>query len=283
MTLGASYIRFQVILDLCQLWRCFLARKGSSVLDGMGKHWCVIPLSSYSSNHQSFVKQWDLNTGQRVRSFTHGAQLTAVGMRPLSGPLVPESTDQVSITIGPEPNTSTTNAVHGVSDRTEAMPEPANTGADEKPAASNAERPAEVTQPEAETKSEASYDPLFDDEPDADIGQSGIQPKVEPNNTPVLPNSTQHDHVPAVSQKRPPIQAGLVPPPKKPTIPLLDPVSYGEYSTDILLAASIDGQVVLWDRRARTHGGVGRLEMSDKCPPWCLSVRALPAAAKAEH
>jgi transcriptional activator SPT8 len=199
-------------------------------------------------------------------------------MRPLCGPLTPESTDRVSVTVGPEPNTSTTNAVPGYSDRanTTARPAEAATQVDNntEAAGSTDRSAAEVTQPEPEVKSEASYDPLFDDEPEADVGQSDVQPKPEPSNLVLPTNSTQPNGITTASQK-PSVQAGLAPPPKKPTIPMLDPVTYGEYSSDILLAASIDGQVVLWDRRAQTHGGVGRLEMSEKCPPWCLSVRAL--------
>lgn len=134
--------------------------------------------------------------------------------------------------------------------------------------------------PEAETdvKSEASYDPLFD-EPEPENGRQPEQlpqqqeqqqvPTKEDNSLSLpLPKFNEVSTMP----KLPAVQAGLVPLSKKAVIPLLDPVTYSEYSTDILLAASVDGQVVLWDRRARSHRGVGRLEMSEKCPPWCLSV-----------
>ncbi|KAF8509259.1 WD40-repeat-containing domain protein [Gautieria morchelliformis] len=196
--------------------------------------------------------QWDLNTGQRVRNFSHGAQLTAVAMRPISGPLTPEPVDRVAITPGPVPNIATKT---GTSD------------GGKQDVTGDVDNSVQVTQskPEAEAKSEASYDPLFDDEPD------GVQPKQDPNSAPAFPAPAKPNGVTPASHKLPSAQAGLVPPPKKPTIPLLDPVSYGEYSSDILLAASIDGQVVLWDRRTQTNRGVGRLEMSEKCPPWCLS------------
>jgi transcriptional activator SPT8 len=205
------------------------------------------------------TKQWDLNTGQRVRNFSHGAQLTAVGMRPISGPLTPEPMDRVAIAPGPVLGTAT-QPVSGTSD------------GGQQDVTGDVDNPVQVTQskPEAEVKSEASYDPLFDDEPD------GVQPKQEPSSAPpVFPAPAKPNGVTPVSHKLLSVQAGLVPPPKKPTIPLLDPVGYAEYSSDILLAASIDGQVVLWDRRSQTNRGVGRLEMSEKCPPWCLSVRKL--------
>jgi hypothetical protein len=45
----------------------------------------------------------------------------------------------------------------------------------------------------------------------------------------------------------------------------------------MFMTAAIDGQVILWDVRAReaTSRGVGRLYMSAGTPPWCLSVRGL--------
>lgn len=60
-------------------------------------------------------------------------------------------------------------------------------------------------------------------------------------------------------------------------IPLLDPVSYTNFSPDIFMTAAIDGQVALWDRRANAVSGrgVGRLEMGEKTPPWCISVSCL--------
>lgn len=110
-----------------------------------------------------------------------------------------------------------------------------------------------------DTKSEASFHSLFDDEPEPpevkNEGHDLALPSGRPNGT--------------IQGSKWPVQSGLVPPAKKATFPLLDPVTYNDYSSDIFLAASIDGQVVLWDRRAH---GVGRLDMGDKCPPWCLSV-----------
>jgi transcriptional activator SPT8 len=38
------------------------------------------------------------------------------------------------------------------------------------------------------------------------------------------------------------------------------------------MIAAIDGQIMLWDKRVNTPGtGVGRLWMSEKTPPWCVS------------
>lgn len=57
--------------------------------------------------------------------------------------------------------------------------------------------------------------------------------------------------------------------------PILELTSYAAFSPDMLMTASIDGQVILWDKRNHTPGkGVGRLWLSEKTPPWCLSVSA---------
>jgi transcriptional activator SPT8 len=97
---------------------------------------------------------------------------------------------------------------------------------------------------DSETKSDASdYDPLFDDEPEPS-GQSRARPQ---------------------AASRP-----IAPPKNAP--PLLDHSLYSTFLPDMIMTAYIDGQIVLWDRRAQTPGtGVGRLWMSEKTPPWCLS------------
>ncbi|KAH7340886.1 WD40-repeat-containing domain protein [Rhizoctonia solani] len=57
-------------------------------------------------------------------------------------------------------------------------------------------------------------------------------------------------------------------------VPTLDPEAYERYSHNILMTAAIDGQITIWDRRVAgsTPGsGVGRLEIPEKTPPWCVS------------
>lgn len=60
------------------------------------------------------------------------------------------------------------------------------------------------------------------------------------------------------------------------TIPLLSATSYKAFSDDVFLTSSMDGQVVLVDRRvpdySGTSAGVGRLTPGEKAPPWCMSV-----------
>jgi len=105
---------------------------------------------------------------------------------------------------------------------------------------------------DSDANSDASFDPLFDDEPEMPID-------------PVTPSNPQ--------QQLSRTTVGQIAPPKN-APPLLDNAKYVTFSPDLLMSASIDGQVMLWDRRVNTPGiGVGRLWMSEKTPPWCLSVR----------
>ena len=112
---------------------------------------------------------------------------------------------------------------------------------------------------DSDARSDASFDPLFDDVPE--------EPKPQAKVSRTVISDIGQPH-------------GRPPPPAKPppqgAPSLLDPVEYSGYSPELLMTAFIDGQVILWDRRANTPGnGVGRLWMSDKTPPWCLSVSTI--------
>lgn len=114
-----------------------------------------------------------------------------------------------------------------------------------------------------DSKSDGSYDPLFD-EPEADVIPeltNGSQDRGMDLSLPgTVPNPHFNRHMPS----------STVP---KNAPPLLDPHTYSTYSSDVLMTASIDGQIFLWDRRVETHGkGVGRLFMNERTPPWCVSV-----------
>lgn len=118
--------------------------------------------------------------------------------------------------------------------------------------------PTAPTEPKREddAESSASFDPLFDDEP-PDLDDP--VPQRPPPPTPVVPQ-------PVTPQ---PQRAAIAP---KNAPPILDPTTYASFSADVLMTASIDGQVILWDKRAHTPGrGVGRLWMGEKTPPWCMS------------
>ncbi|EJD02340.1 WD40 repeat-like protein [Fomitiporia mediterranea MF3/22] len=123
---------------------------------------------------------------------------------------------------------------------------------------------ARQQQDDDDAKSDGSYDPLFDepdeDEKDAAVGMT--QAKTSGNEQQATSSTTPQAKTPAA--------AGGATYPRGP--PVLDSASYGAFSPDVLLTASVDGSIVLWDRRVNTPGkGVGRLEMSSKTPPWCVS------------
>lgn len=120
---------------------------------------------------------------------------------------------------------------------------------------------------ESDARSDASFDPLFDDVP-----EDMMQTPAPAESKLAMPGSSNVQQPPI---PREPV-ASTIPPPKG-APPLIDPVGYQSYSSDILMTAFIDGQVILWDRRVQNNGrGVGRLWMNEKTPPWCLSVCELP-------
>jgi transcriptional activator SPT8 len=121
---------------------------------------------------------------------------------------------------------------------------------------------------ESDVRSDTSFDPLFDD-----IPEETPQPQftIPTESKLAMPGGAQ----PQTQLPQPRPSTNFIPPPKN-APPLLDFDSYSTYSPELLLTASIDGQVILWDRRVQTSGtGVGRLWMSEKTPPWCLSVQSL--------
>ncbi|TFK76386.1 WD40 repeat-like protein [Pluteus cervinus] len=238
------------------------------------------PVSALSLDHdeKSFFScgwdgeaiQWDLNTGQNVRNFTaHGAQMTALAVRPLSSGFA-EVGPSIGTRSGGDEGTSPTLTQGSMMDTTLSSGHGRSTRAQ---TSGNTREAPPLTANDSDTKSDASFDPLFDDEdPEDDTGHPlgqdmklnegaglaipGMQPPPPPPPQPAQPRIT--------------LGTGIAPPKNAP--PLLDPIGYPTYSRDLLMTASIDGQVILWDRRVHSPGkGVGRLWMSEKTPPWCLS------------
>ncbi|KAG2020238.1 hypothetical protein CC2G_005602 [Coprinopsis cinerea AmutBmut pab1-1] len=103
------------------------------------------------------------------------------------------------------------------------------------------------------------------------------QQQSQPPPLPPPPPQPQPPRAASVKPSRPATQApsssiggGIAAPKNAP--PLLEPAGYQNFSSDLLMTAFVDGQVILWDRRVSSPGrGVGRLWMSEKTPPWCLS------------
>lgn len=198
-----------------------------------------------------------------ARKFSaHGAQLAAVAVRPLSTNFIhnPWST----ITAGSEFTVSMRGsrddhqAHHGSSYEASMPPPP--------PPSNGSFGGHHVPKQEEDAQSDTSYDPLFD-EPDADGDGEGA---AAPPSFAPFGNAGQ-----GFAQPNPQsLGRGAIAPKGAP--PVLDSTTYATFSPDLLMTAHVDGQVILWDRRVQTPGkGVGRMWMSEKTPPWCMSVRCL--------
>lgn len=179
-----------------------------------------------------------------MRNFTaHGSQLAAIAVRPL----VSEFTGTTWVGL-PKPTVSILPPNNPVKQE-EMQPAITNT----EPATNGT-----ATKKDEDAESDGSFDPLFDDEPELDsAGIASAQPAL-PGTAPPAPTLPKPQKAAPAPKNAPPI---------------LDSSTYAGFSPDILMTASIDGQVILWDRRAYTLGkGVGRLWMGEKTPPWCMSV-----------
>lgn len=205
--------------------------------------------SFFSAGWDGEAMQWDLNTGQVLRNFTsHGAQLTAIGVRPLSTDFNgPSWIDKSRYASGPPMGNSTLKQ----EDTGESMPH------------GQSMPDGNFAGQQQDDDDKSDFDPLFDD-PDAD-GEPPMQTNIQ-SNVPANHSAAQSSIPP--QQSRQPVVWGNAP--NAP--PVLDPVSYNAFSPDLLMTAAIDGQVMLWDRRVHSLGvGVGRLPMGEKTRPWCVS------------
>ncbi|KAL5511215.1 SPT8_2 [Sanghuangporus vaninii] len=120
-------------------------------------------------------------------------------------------------------------------------------------------------QQEDDAKSDASYDPLFDEDPPEDDENTGSRGGTTGSN-----QQTKQEAVNSSNMNNGTVPLAKATYPRGP--PVLDSATYGAFSPDVLMTASVDGSIVLWDRRVDTAGkGVGRLESSSKTPPWCVS------------
>ncbi|KAI6045758.1 WD40 repeat-like protein [Pisolithus marmoratus] len=258
----------------------------------------------FSASWDGEAMQWDLNTGQVVRKFTaHGAQLVAIAVRPLNPLTQCFSSISSAATAGEWDDLPPSSAFMSHKNESDASMADADTfpiSADD-----NEGRVHEIQQPrdpsmfpyqnpisnqptlETDAKSDTSFDPLFDDEPDADgevdstspMDSSSANQVVNPQKGSPMGGHASlavPDTKSALPNQQPqkvvrPLQGSAVAPPKN-APPLLNPESSAAFSPDILMIAAIDGQIMLWDKRANTPGrGVGRLWMSEKTPPWCVS------------
>ncbi|KAF8636512.1 hypothetical protein AX17_003326 [Amanita inopinata Kibby_2008] len=221
----------------------------------------------FSAGWDGEAIQWDLNTGQDVRHFTaHGAQLAAVALRPLASgwsenkpPVYTGSTADGAKTENDYPPSDPPGDKSTLDVKAEeTMTNPPVEGQPE----NKGQLPTDV-----DAKSDISYDPLFDDDPE---GMTNEAEEKAPAGSETL-RSTPNSAAPNQEPEAPRLSLNHIPPPKN-APPLLDPATYVTYSPDMLMTAHIDGQVILWDKRVNTPGkGAGRLWISEKTPPWCLS------------
>lgn len=238
-----------------------------------------------------------MNTGQAVRKFTaHGAQLVGVAVRPLNTPyqrFSPTSSAGVGgeSEIYPDTPADTSHKrLTGTpaSANVETFPTVGGKAQQTLKASASQNGISNVPTQESDAKSDTSFDPLFDDEPDPDeqgdnYNHSGPDGSVattfHKSTTPdvhvglAVPDGGASD---ATSQGQAVrlLQSSVAPPKNAP--PLLSAENSTTFSPDILMVSAIDGQIMLWDKRANTPGkGVGRLWLSEKTPPWCVSVRTL--------
>ncbi|KAJ8700320.1 Transcription factor spt8 [Pleurotus ostreatus] len=210
-------------------------------------------------------QQWDLNTGQIVRNFTaHNAQLSGIAVRPANAVYHEDGTPitirRVSASEGALSQHPTQETLIGSEMDLSAS----------STAIASQSQPMAVdsSMDQTDAKSDASFDPLFDDDPLFNEDATERVPRTQD----AISRGQQLNvaaNAEATQAKPQPPRAAAAP---KNAPPLLEQNSYISYSPDMLMTVYIDGQIVLWDKRVHSPGtGVGRLWMSERTPPWCLS------------
>jgi hypothetical protein len=128
-----------------------------------------------------------------------------------------------------------------------------------------------------------SYGSLFGDEEEEEGGAKKQEKPKPAEPAPVVPSAQPSKLLPslvtAVSapSSRPGIlSAGLKGQPRV-GLPPLAPETYRQFSDDVMLVASMDGEVALHDKRIESTL-VGKLEGSLKSGPWCMSASRLISA-----
>ncbi|KAJ9110673.1 hypothetical protein QFC19_001502 [Naganishia cerealis] len=257
---------------------------------------------AFSGSWDQTIKQWDLNTGQVLRTFAkHRGQISTVQMRP----------ENVGAGLGNSLAPSLMVGTYGDGDKPLTGMNVDQSEADSISQQNTKEdvemRDLQQAEDGLENGEGSDYDSLFGDEEgekegggkderpvntsgDATNGSAGSKPPPAqtedsfdfPFDGPVTANSTANSasaSLPAPptalptnpatnSASRP--KTGL-PPSKHLALPVLTPAMYRQYSDDIMLATGIDGEVALHDLRVAGDTLVGRLESSEKTPPWCMS------------
>ncbi|KAG1756701.1 WD40 repeat-like protein [Suillus paluster] len=240
----------------------------------------------FSAGWDGEATQWDLNTGQVIRKFTaHGAQLVAIAIRPLSSPYCSDPVSSAGSYGSYRSLVSQSTRENDISRGVNTEPPTLADAQFQQASSVSIDSLSNHKIQDADAKSDASFDPLFDGEPDADGEFDNENPP--PNEFGAIRSQApQRDglfagnksnlavpdvaHHPGQQQAARSPQNSVAPPKNAP--PLLHASNSSTFSPDILMIAAIDGQIMLWDKRVNTPGtGVGRLWMSEKTPPWCVS------------
>ncbi|KAJ9101144.1 hypothetical protein QFC21_003362 [Naganishia friedmannii] len=247
---------------------------------------------AFSGSWDQTIKQWDLNTGQVIRTFTkHRGQISSLQMQP----------ENVGAGIGNSlaPSLMVGNFTEG--DGKSSTGNRAEQSEDESKPHRSATEDVEMKElQQAEDGLEnaeqgSDYDSLFGDEDGEKEGEETDDRPVKANNANTTsstdvqaPAGTEgfdfpFDGPPAATATSKPPTAQLPPPPKSNSVtgqkgnflggkhqglPALTPAMYRQFSDDVMLASGIDGEVALHDRRIGGDTLVGRLESSEKTPPW---------------
>nr|ODN85992.1 transcriptional activator SPT8 [Cryptococcus depauperatus CBS 7841] len=270
-----------------------------------------------SGSWDGTVREWDLNTGQTVRTYpTHKAQLSSISLRPVGHAYSScpspglqrkdgrDASPNLSISVGPDffdkKDTNSTEKVDKKTVETTTIEEKVKPDDKEQGKGKENDKPgvdADVGMADSKSATSNNVDSLFgDDDAEGETATTSILP----TNilTPPLTLSTKHKStglvlpgqrpIPAPAshtQSQPPSSSVPLFAPHIPssankqgaatTIPVLSRTSWDSYSEDVLMTSSMDGQIVLLDRRVPSYEGantgVGRLLPGEKTPPWCMS------------
>jgi transcriptional activator SPT8 len=259
-----------------------------------------------------YSQEWDLNTGKIVREYTnHGAHISAIQLRPIwrnstiAAPEIAQDADGPSITMNIAPKKGDVADTDIKMDETAAVKD----ATDDSMVIENTDGPVAtplseegdmnslfgdddeaetdekkmVTQIEVDATASTAVPNIKIDKPvdTVDI-PSAPAPEVSPTKTKGRRRAStlkKADDLYSDDEAASPSHAGPVPrfataaQPKiaRAGLPTLSPAQYKDYSDDVILVASMDGQVALHDRRVGSSR-VGRLETTEKTPPWCMSV-----------
>lgn len=188
-----------------------------------------------------------------IRTFSkHKGPISAIQFRPLGLPTTASKGDNVTFTANGGSNGPITNS--------DKQTDGANRTGDMEDAEGSPD----------------SYGSLFGDEEEEEGGAKKQEKPKPAEPAPAVPSAqpskllpSQVKVVPAPPSRPGILSAGLKGQPRV-GLPPLAPETYRQFSDDVMLVASMDGEVALHDKRVESTL-VGKLEGSLKSGPWCMS------------